>query len=294
MGCTSSTTKFYQFGLNGALFYQPEAQEFISHINTIPIPNTSIFKNSQEKENLKKKLELFYNLFDEWQSRISEIYISAKKQFSSDLKSRDTKLFIMGQSVLFMLCLFSGSKEKFYEIQDFLKKNVQHGIFVKPLFQKGRLVIEYIFNFSRHLFLENSQIFSLETMLSNLMTQLQKGLLQLEDLDVLLPLLSDNEKGFEKMVLEFMVERTGVMMVGMIYNNSSFNFHRINNSLHLIQERFVGGEYANEEKCSYMKEWIKKNPDLFWKFGKKKVNEPDPGDWMGYRAYYTRVEEAYV
>lgn len=294
MGCTSSTTKFYQYGLNGALFYQQEAQDFISHINSIPIPNTSIFKNTQEKDNLKKKLELFYNLFDEWQSRILEIYVKAKKQLSSDLKSRDSKLFILGQSILLMTCLFSGSKTNFHEIQDYLKKNVQHGIFVKPLFQKGKLMIEYIFNFSRDLFLANHQIFSLETMLSSLMTQIQKAFLQPPDLDNLLPLLTNNEKDFEKTVLEFIIDRTSVMLVGMVYNNSSYNFHRINNTLHLIQERFVGGEYADEEKCSYLKEWIKKNPELFWKFGRKKVNELDPGEWMGYKAYFTRVEDTYA
>ena len=294
MGCTSSTTKFYQFGLNGALFYQQEAQDFISHINSIPIPNTSILKNAQERDNLKKKLELFYSLLDEWQSRILEIYAKAKKQFGSDLKSRDSKLFILGQSILMIACLFSGTKKNFQEIQDYLKKNVQHGIFVKPLFQKGKLVIEYIFNFSRDLFMANHQLFSLETMLSSLMTELQKRLLQSSDPDILLPLLSDNEKDFEKTVLEFMIDRTSVMLVAMMYNNSNYNFHRINNTLHFVQERFVGGEYADEEKCSYMKEWIKKNPELFWKFGRKKVNDQEPGEWMGYKTYFTRVEDTYA
>jgi hypothetical protein len=296
MGCSASKTKYYQFGLNGALFYEQEAVEFLSHINTIPIPDASMSNTQPMREKLKLILQYFYSLFDEWQAKILEVYRTSKNLFGCDLKPRDEKLFILGQSILMMLCLFSGSKKSFEECKDLLRKNVKHAIFVKPIFSKGREIIEFIFRFSREVFLMNAKIFSLETMLTNLMKGLQKVLLQLseEELNVLLPLLTDNEKEMGKIIADFSVERTGIIITAMIYRNSCYNLHRVNSSLQLIREMFVGGEYANEETCHYLKEWIKKDVDLFWMFGRKLKNESSPGEWLGYKAYYTRVEDTYV
>lgn len=293
MGCSSSSnhiTKYHQIGLNGLLLTESESSEFLTQISSIPQAFGPLISPDEEIK-LLSVLKALIPFFEDWKKYIIETYSSIKNNLSSQIKTMDQKLTIAGTSILIMGMISAGNSDKIFEFQDLIRKNSRHSFLTKPLFTKGKGLIELLFSMGRKILEINQKITSFELIIHKTFS-LWKDFLEKPTKDQLESMKTLLDCNFQpSKIKSFVEDRAGVMMTGIIYYQSQYNMHKVNSSVELIWERLVGGDYASEEICEFLKEWIKKDQDLFWIYAKKLKNDKVPAEWRGFKAYFNRVED---